>query len=434
MGAAASVTTNVKRRLAPQAGGAGKGQRRQRKVQRKRHPKKDKRKKKKDDGDDEDDLNFDDYKDDIDARAAAVKALPSHEFAKDMCETEDAATLQEMWLAHYFAKWESFPNEGLNTAMEKIIKQIKEQLLAQCKKKDKGGGKTKKGKIDLKKFALALNLADPETRDEVIRDKIAEACEKGFKKGLSKALNRVVAAQVARSAVAPLASKAVAAGGRRAAIVVVQQSSTLLAAQGGKAALKSLASGPVGVAAMAGELAAEALCVAFEIDDRQTKTYASAAGGIMAGIAAGAVVGGPVGAAGGAAVGAASWLVGEGVRGLMRVGHGPSDNWCYLSCGDIDDNVCAGSYAGDDGTYWKTYGHNYYRSKSQDVFSAGNDQGKKFQVCIWDKHGYDFHTWEDVYYRDTFFVSRVKGKTVVVYCKGGFNKNKPGTVERKVFW
>jgi len=135
-------------------------------------------------------------------------------------------------------------------------------------------------------------------------------------------------------------------------------------------------------------------------------------------------------------IGAASWGVGQTVGALFRVGQGPSHNWCYLETGKLYRNkqICAGTYAGDDGLRWKTYGNTYQGSNESKVFSAGQKQNEFFQVSFWNQSNVCVKTFHRVYYRDTFYVSTRDHKTlIIVYCKGAYNPDGPGTVQRMSF-
>jgi len=80
---------------------------------------------------------------------------------------------------------------------------------------------------------------------------------------------------------------------------------------------------------------------------------------------------------------------------------------------------------------------------SLDYFSSGQRQDESFKVNIWDENG-NFVTWfDEVYYRDTIYVSRepkvmgrpptMKDPLVIVYGHGGFSSGEPGKVERFTF-
>merc|ERR1711983_95923 len=137
---------------------------------------------------------------------------------------------------------------------------------------------------------------------------------------------------------------------------------------------------------------------------------------------AGAFVGGPVGAAAGGAVGAASWLIGQGISALFRVGKGPNDNWCHIVKGSKVKKISLKTFASDDGLRWVPYwSTNSDKFSEEKVMSAGQKQDEAFQMYVGKVH------FRELYFQDTIFIGKdTCGKSWACFCGGSFNEEKAG--------
>ncbi|EGD75545.1 hypothetical protein PTSG_06615 [Salpingoeca rosetta] len=329
-----------------------------------------------------------------------------------ICAIEEDDARAAVWALHYFEKWQSFPIKEMNDALEKLMSDEHIQNINNLLK-----GLDKDGKL-------------PIPGD----DKVKKLVQKGIQAGVDEATVAALRYVVAREVVKASIGGAVQQGGRRGAVIIIEETASLMAARGGFVAFEALSNPAVGIASVVAEFAASELTSALGVEDKRIVTAAGAAGGILTAVAAGAMVGGPAGAAGGLVVGAGSWLVGQGVSALFRVGHGPADNWCYVVTGDVDGEICVGTYASDDGVYVKTYGNQSLGSNASAVISAGQAQKGSFQLTVWNGTGMfasSIAHFNTVNYRDTIFISRVDGHYVVVHCCGGFSAT-PAVTKRIV--
>ena len=202
----------------------------------------------------------------------------------------------------------------------------------------------------------------------------------------------------------------------------------MAAAQGAHAAVNGIRlSGAVGalvpgICAAVGQAAAEKFSDAVGIEDYRIKNGISIAGGMAAGAGAGALVGGPVGAAVGAGVGAAGWVIGKTIDAITISGlgfGGPDDNWCYITTGTVDGQVCFGTYGAADTVYFKTF-WNEYRGSDCHMFhmSAGQSQSGDFQLCVWDQDNNVVHHLNKVFHRDFIHCGKANGRHYVAHGKG----------------
>jgi len=267
---------------------------------------------------------------------------------------------------------------------------------------------------------------------EVAQVLVRRATVAGLSTGNAVAIRTMIAKGIATSAVGGAAkSGAGSILARRGAVVVIEETATILGGRAASKAMTALATPGVGFASAIGELTAYGICAAFGIDDQAVIAATGALSGVLTGIITGAFVGGPLGAVAGGATGTVSVIAGAGIGGIFNaIRGGQNDNWCYIQVGNLRKNspICAGVYKGNDFLYAKTYQNKYYDSSEEDCFSAGNDQDESFQVCFWDEWGNTIKTYEKVWYRDTFFVSKstVDGSLRIVFCRGGANKEQPG--------
>ncbi|CAN0043347.1 unnamed protein product, partial [Heterosigma akashiwo] len=305
----------------------------------------------------------------------------------------------ELWLVYYLAKWQCLPVKQMDEALNESIHKVHETLLA---------------------------LANGNSLDAV-KDLVKQAALNGYSEVVGVAIRHHVAKGVVQSAVRGNAGAAAAgAAGRRGAVVVLEKSATLAGGQAASKVFTALGNPVVGFSATIGEIVATSLLSAWGIDNPTAVVAAGAGSGILCAAIAGGAVGGPVGAGAGVIIGAGSVAVGACVNGLFNAFQGGyDDNWCYIEVGELRRDsskaICAGTYKGNDGWYTKTYQNKYYSSNDMDYFSAGNKQSENFQVSFWDEWENNITTYTNVWYRDTFFVSRRGTQLVIVYARGGYN-------------
>lgn len=366
-----------------------------------------------------------------------LPTLPSHppqkdgpNYARTICDPSlsDEERIEE-WLIIYHSYWGKFPVKEMNDTADKAYADVLEWLKGAPGAPGASDiADDRLSKIDIKEFGILMNVC---TADDSL-DYAKIAVQKFVDKGLEKTTKDIIEAMVTKA----LAQKA--AGTKVGGKLVGEILEYSLKKAGGRAALlkfNDLLTGPVGLYSAIGEFTAYTLCVSVGVTNPKHIVRSGAFAGILSGAAAGAALGGPVGALTGAGIGTIG-VVGGGVVDAMfnAFKGGAKDNWCFVQVGELrrgNTPICAGTYKSSDGWYAKTYQNRYHRTDEKHYFSAGNDQDESFQVCFWDEWGYEIKTYTHVWYRDTFFVSKstVDGSLRVVFCRGGMNKEGPGTVE-----
>jgi len=385
------------------------------------------------------------------------------QLAMDVCSMSEQNELWLHWLIEYYVQWRVHPLEALNQGHEKILADIKKDFDACVSKESKepcnfnierlaialGVDIQRNGKEDAIKFVIQramtkhVSRAADEALDLIVGAGIAESCAWGGKRLSNGARTNVVIRAGEESALLNGGRAAKGAlnfdgsGVKTAALVMLEKSPTLAASEMTKKAVTMLANPAIGIAEAVAEVATETVLHSFGIEDPRVIAAATGGVGIFTAMAVGGIIGGPIGVAAGGAIGAASWVVGQLVSAGMRTMHGGDDNWCYAKIGELDNSRGAGgitfrTYAGDDAFEWKEYGTWELASGDADFFSAGQSQDGFFQVKIWDEHGNFVMDFDKIYYRDTFFVSRIEGTLMVVLARGGFAVDSAGKIERFV--
>uniref|UniRef100_A0A7S3XQK4 Uncharacterized protein n=1 Tax=Heterosigma akashiwo TaxID=2829 RepID=A0A7S3XQK4_HETAK len=359
----------------------------------------------------------------------------SNNHAIDICAPGlDEKDRMELWLVYYLAKWQCLPVRQMDEAMNESIHKVHETLLALA-----NGIAPANCRISLKEFAVSVGLAEETDSLDTVKDIVKQAAQSGYNEAVAVAIRHAVAKGVVQSAVRGNAgAAAAAAAGRRGAIVALERSATLAGGQAASKAFTALGNPVVGFSATVGEIVATSLLSAWGIDNPTAVVAAGAGSGILCAAIAGGAVAGPVGAGAGVIIGAGSVAVGACVNGLFNAFQGGyDDNWCYIEVGELrrdtpTNTICAGTYKGNDGWYIKTYQNKYYSSNEMDYFSAGNEQSENFQVSFWDEWENNITTYTNVWYRDTFYVSRRGTQLVIVYARGGYNNEHPGKVDIRI--
>lgn len=355
-------------------------------------------------------------------------------YAAQICDPEitDEDRLN-LWLCIYYAQWNEFPVKQMNDAVDNGYKEVMDFLSG-----TPGASKAVNdhlATLDIQNVGVAIGICSASDSLEVAQVLMKAAVQAGLSKANAVAVRTMIAKGVATSTVGGLAKTGIGSRvARRGAVIVIEESATLLGGRAASKAMTALANPAVGLAAAIGEITAYGICAAFGVDDQAVLAATGAVAGVLTGIIAGGAAGGPLGMVAGGVIETVSVIAGAGIGGIFNAFKGgQSDNWCYVQVGDLRKNspVSAGVYKGNDGWYMKTYQNKYMRSHQKDYFSAGNDQDEFFQVRFYDESGKEIKTYQKVWYRDTFFVSKntYDGSLRIVYCRGGLNKEKPGGVD-----
>lgn len=299
------------------------------------------------------------------------------------------------------------------------------------------------GREEARKDILKRIQHEPNLREE-IENFVWEHADDAIRKTLGTSqgivmghmVNIFVADQIVRGTV----KGAVDQFGRRGAVFAIEQTSGMAAAQGAHAAFNGLKLvGKVGtlvpgLSAAIGQAIAEKVVSYAGIENCHLQNCIEIGGSIGGGVAAGALVGGPAGAAAGAAIGALGWAGGKVIDGLInsKLGFkGPQDNWCYIQTGEVNGNVCTGTYAATDSMYWKA---NWieYRGSNCEMYemSAGQAKQESFQLTVWDETKKVVTHIKNVYHRDFIFISEnFGGKLYVAHGKGEYHYDQAGKID-----
>lgn len=379
--------------------------------------------------------------------------LSEHEDpAADICDptlTDDERL--KLWLSLYYLKWNHFPIKQLDDALDEATINFFDELtkIAQTDYVSEG--------LDLQHFGLAVGIITADDGLDVAEVLITAGLEQGFNASVNVAIRTAVARGIIESAVRGAGTGAAVAGTgaavavtgavagtgavaarpvlRRGAAIALGRAASVAGGSAAANAFTALTNPAIGLGAVVGDIAATAVLGAFGIDDPTVGMVVGGSAGILSAAFAGGMVAGPIGAGVGATLGAGTFIIGQGVEGIFNAFRGgQSDNWCYIEIQDLrrdNKQFCASSYKGSDGFYLASYQDKYYSSNSKDYFSAGNEQDEYFQVSLYDEWGNNIKTYQRVSYCDTFFVNRhpSNGSLIIVYARGGFNVENPGSVD-----